>query len=261
MIPIKIKTIKPRMKIVFTILNFLICTCVFSQKVNLSGNVISNKIPLENVNIINVSTSEATNSNQMGEFSLIVKLADTLTLTYLGMETIIKVINQRDLESPKLTFNMVVVSSKLDEVKINTIDAVSLGIIPKRVKPLTSNERKFVGESEINSVNLTGFFGFGIGLVPLINAINGRTKELKNNIQLEKKEAIISHLKFNYTDYLTSKLKLKDDEILIQFYYYLVDLKGIESEVYNQNTAQVNFFLFNKYLEFKDLNKEVLPKS
>lgn len=247
------------MKTVFIILNFLICTSVFSQKVTLFGNVSSNKIPLENVNITNISTSDVTNSNQNGEFSIIVKAGDTLMLTYLGMETVTKVISKLEIEDPKLTFNMIVIASKLEEVKITTIDAVSLGIIPKRVKPLTSNERKFASESKINSIDLIEL-GFRLELVPILNAINGRTKELKNNIQIEKKEAIISHLKYNYSDYLATKLKLKDDEKLMQFYYYLVDLKGIENEVYNQNTAQVNFFLFNKYLEFQDLNKEVLPK-
>ncbi len=233
----------------------------FAQKVALNGTVLFDNIPLENVNVVNLTTSKSATTDDKGVFVLFVNLGDSLQLNYLGMETIHRLINQNDFDTAKMTFTMKMASSALDEVKINAIDAVSLGIIPKKVKPLTSNERKFVGESEINSVNLTGFFGFGIGLIPLINAVNGRTKELKNNIKIEKKEAVINHLKLNYSEFLTAKLKLTEDEKLIQFYYYLVDLNGIENEVYNQNTAQVNFFLFNKYLEFQELNTASLPKS
>ena len=240
------------MKFIFLLLNLAIFTSVYAQKVTLSGTVVSNNIPLENVNIVNFSTSEVTNSKTNGAFSLTINMGDTLKISYLGMETILRVINQRELQNPKQTFNMVVVSSKLDEVKINTIDAVSLGIIPKKVKPLTSNERKFASESKINSIDLIGL-GFRLELVPILNAINGRTKELRNNIKIEKKEAVINHLKFNYSEYLLSKLKLTEDEQLLQFYYYLVDLKGIEIEVYNQNIKQVNFFLVNKYVEFQNL--------
>ena len=241
------------MKNIFCFMTFFVFVNAFSQKNNLNGNVLFEKLPLENVNIVNISTSNFTISDSKGEFSLVVKVRDTIELNYLGLETITKVINELEIDSPKLTFNMSVISSKLEEVKISTIDAVSLGIITKRVKPLTSNERKFVGESEINSVNLTGFFGLGIGLVPLINALNGRTKELKNNIIIEKKQALLTHLKINYSEYLTTKLKLTEDEKLVQFLYYLVDVKGIEHEVYKQNTAQVNFYLFNKYMEFQEL--------
>lgn len=248
------------MKLILLFFNLAILTSVYAQKGTLNGTVVSNKIPLENVNIANISTSEVTNSTTNGGFSLTIKVGDTLKLSYLGMETILRVINQRDLESPKKTFSMSVVSSRLEEVRINTIDAVSLGIIPQKVKPLTSNERKFASESKINSIDLIGL-GFRLELVPIVNAINGRTKELKNNIKLEKKEAIISHLKFYYTDYLMSKLKLTEDEKLIQFYYYLVDIKGVENEIYNQNTSQVNFYLFNKYMELQELIQETTPKS
>lgn len=119
------------MKFIFLLLNLAIFTSVYAQKVTLSGTVVSNNIPLENVNIVNFSTSEVTNSKTNGAFSLTINMGDSLKISYLGMETILRVINQRELENPKQTFNMVVVSSKLDEVKINTIDAISLGIFQK----------------------------------------------------------------------------------------------------------------------------------
>lgn len=153
------------MKYIFCLFSFLLFGSAFAQKVTLNGTVLFQRFPLENVNVFNISTSEFTTSNSNGEFRLIIKLGDSLQLNYLGMETIQRIVNQQDFEKAKMIFNMNMASSRLEEVKINTIDAVSLGIIPKKVKPLTSNERKFVGESEINSVNLTGFFGLGIGLV------------------------------------------------------------------------------------------------
>ena len=243
------------MRSIFFLVTFLFFGSAFAQNVTLTGTVLFEKRSLENVNVLNSSTSEFTVTNSGGEFTIIVNLGDAVQIQYLGMETIQRVVNQQDLEKAKMIITMNMASSTLQEVRINTIDAVSLGIIPKRVKPLTSNERKFIGESEINSVNLTGLFGLGIGLVPLINAINGRTKELKNNIKIEKKEALLIHLKLKHSDYLMTKLKLTEEESLTQFYYFLVDIKNIENEVYNQNTAQVNFYLFNKYMEFQELLK------
>ncbi len=247
------------MKNILYLYLFLIFSSAFAQKGTLKGMVLFEKFPLENVNVSNLATSILATTDVTGEFSLFVKLGDTLQLNFLGMETIKRVVDQRDFELAKMTFNMIMASSKLDEVKINTIDAVSLRIIPKKVKPLTVNERKFASESKINSIDLIKL-GFRLELVPILNAINGRTKELKNNIKIEKKEAMITHLKTNYSDYLLSKLKLTEGEKLVQFYYYLVDLKGIENEVYNQNTAQVNFYLFNKYMEFQELNKDAAAK-
>lgn len=241
---------------IYFVFTLLFLTTAVAQKVYFKGTVIFEKVPLENVNALNISTSDFTVSNEMGEFTLIVGLGDTLQLNYLGMNPINKVIDRSALEKAKMTFFMTNFSSSLDEVRINTIDAFSLGIIPKRVKPLTVNERRFKSESEINSANLTGFFGLGIGLDPILNAINGRTKELKNNLAIERKQAILKHLKLNYSEYLIAKLENTDDEKLLQFYYYLIDLNEIEKEVYSLNTEQVNFYLFNKYVEFQQLLNE-----
>lgn len=93
-------------------------------------------------------------------------------------------------------------------------------------------------------------------LDPILNSINGRTKQLKKNIEIEKKEAVLNYLKMNYHGYINKDLKLTNEEDVNQFYYFLVDMKDVVESIHDKNDLKIKFFLCNAFIDFKKTNGE-----
>lgn len=82
---------------------------------------------------------------------------------------------------------------ELQEVVVNentAITAENLGIIPKGQKKYTQAERQLATAGDFKPIMLLGLLGGSMQLDPLINKINGRTKRLKANVEIEKEKKI-----------------------------------------------------------------------
>ena len=86
----------------------------------------------------------------------------------------------------------------LDEVKINEykdINAVSLGIISSKTKHYTPAERKLKTASDSDAQIGTNT---SIGLDPILNWMSGRTTMLKKEVEVEKKELMLTKIQNLY---------------------------------------------------------------
>ena len=245
----------PKVKLLY----FLFITQVaVSQTVEIFGKV-EGKKDVENIHVINTTAQRFTTTNARGEFSIAVTLNDTLSFSSIQYKIQHIVINTTVISTKKM-------SVKLDEF-INELDEITIG------KVLTGNLTKDVknteGEPPINfyDVGIPGYTGklatqserrlsaassFGPSLLflPIINAITGRTKMLKNRVKIEEKERLIQHIKSRLSkDFLASN-PLEDQQIM-DFFYFCADDEDFLKHCKNESDFKILIFLRMKYEEYK----------
>ena len=88
-------------------------------------------------------------------------------------------------------------SIDLKEVIINEhpeITAENIGVIPYGQKKYTPAERKLYTAGDFKPIHLLGLLGGTLAVDPIINKINGKSKKLKKEIEVEKKESYLKQL-------------------------------------------------------------------
>lgn len=242
------------------------CQTVFSQSVEIHGNVES-KLDVENINVINVTAQVFTITDSKGEFNIVVKLNDTLEFSSI-LHKPKSVIVDRDM----ILFKVVRVDL---EEQINQLDEVVVGKI--LTGNLLSDIKNVEGDPPINffDVGIPGYTGklatqserrlneatTGGGIVPLspiINAITGRTKMLKERIKLEEKDELLHSIKTRLSkDFLMSNPL--DDNLVADFFYFCADDENFIKYCKNQSDFNILIFLrmkYKQYLENLNGNKD-----
>ncbi|MFD2519083.1 carboxypeptidase-like regulatory domain-containing protein [Salinimicrobium flavum] len=237
---------------------FILCSLFLQnlqaqERLQMEGMVKANNSPLENVHVKNVSTGKFSVSNHSGQFILKLKAGDTLVLSHVGMNDLINFVGKRDLQGP-LIFNMTENTSELREVVVNEtseINAVSLGIIPKKIEKLSVNERRLKTAGDFKPIHLLGLLVGSLKIDPILNAINGRTKRLKRNITFEQKEKHISFLENHYYIYMQKKMHLTEHEIRLLI-NRVIEEDHLGAVIETNNSSQIEFFLEDQWIKFKD---------
>ena len=142
---------------------------------------------------------------------------------------------------------------QLKEVTINKsseINAVSLGIIPKAIKRKTQVERQLYTAGDFKPIHLLGLLAGSMEVDPILNAINGRTKKLKNLILIESKETNIKFFNDNHREYILRTLKIPEEE-LSKFCYFLVDQKEVQEIINSKDDLKIKFFLCDQLVGYK----------
>lgn len=196
------------------------------------GKVVDSVGGIQNVYVRNMSKSIFTITTRNGNFSLRADTSDTLRLSYMGYKDLVYILNESDFEEEGIRLQLQTVAEELSEVVVSkdTISALSLGIIQKEIKPKTQTERELFAASHMIN-HWTEFFqdgGILVTLDPLINVITGRTKELKEHAALEQDASNANMLYESFYVYLTTTLKIPEEEIML-FCYYLTDQEKDEA--------------------------------
>lgn len=186
------------------LLSFSICSQ--AQLQNLSGNVTADG-EVEGIHVLNKTSVKYTITNTDGSFVIPVKLNDTLVFSALKYNIKEVVISQKTLSKLDLKVTLTDKVNELDEVVVgriltgnlgsdltNTqiekpINFYDLGIKGSKKLPKTLNERKLYAATSSSG---------GIPLIGLINAITGKTKELRERVELDKDIACVNRLRSEY---------------------------------------------------------------
>lgn len=243
------------MKLFKSIIIFLFFAQTFAQTPTLTllkGKITSQIKELNDVYVANLRSESTTTTDSNGNFSMFVKVGDTLQ--YSGLQIITKkaVITENDLAKQLYVENLEVKVNPLDEVEIKqypNINAVSLGILQKPAKVYTPAERKLKAATALD-----GKIGFGgaMSIDPLLNAISGRTTLLKKELAVEKKEKLLQKIEYLFKeDYFLENLKIPK-EYLRGFWYYAVEDLKLVTALNAKNKIMARFIfsdLATKYLE------------
>lgn len=229
------------------------CGSRAQERILVNALVTTEDLELENVHIKNVSSGKFSISDAAGEFQLSVREGDTILLSHVGMKDLISFIRKEDLQESVLIFRMTESSSELEEVIVDEnseISTVSVGIIPKKMKKFSMNERRLQTAGDFKPIHLLGLLGGSLEIDPILNAINGRTKRLKRNIQIEKKQQNIAFLETHYMDYMMSEMELAEPQAQLLISRVIED-KKLQQLIELNNEGRLQLFLLDSWFKLQ----------
>lgn len=211
-----------------------------SQTKTITGKVLVENQPVENVHVLNLSKEKSTITNAEGMFFMEVDEGDLLTFTAVQLDFWRKSIDSEIFESGKMTVKMTAKTDELEGVEVvqyTKINAYDLGITQKRIVTMTpANRRLYTAQS---------------GLDGLFNAITGRTSMLKKVVENERMEMLADKIELMFDDiFFTENLKIPEDYIRGFINYCSNDLQ-LASLVNAKKIKEVEFLLTDKATAFK----------
>jgi hypothetical protein len=237
---------------------FLFFSSAFAQTSTLTllkGKITSQIKELNEVYVTNLRSESNTVTDENGNFSMFVKVGDTLQFSGLQVITKKAVIDENEITKKLFVITLQAKVIPLDEVEVKTypnINAVSLGILENPAKKYTPAERKLKAATEAD-----GKIGFGgsVGLDPLLNWMSGRTTMLKKELTIERKEKLLEKIENLFpVAYFTDNLKIPKESVR-GFCYYAVEDPKLTDALHAKNKIMARFIfsdLATKYLELQN---------
>ena len=246
------------MKLFKSIIIFLFFSQTFAQTSTLTllkGKITSQIKELNDVNVTNLRSESTTATDKSGNFSMFVKVSDTLQFSGLQVVTKKSVITENDIAKQLYVENLEAKVNPLDEVEIKqykNINPVSLGILQRPAKVYSPAERKLRAAGEFHWYSPLLIPIGGMSVDGLINSISGRTAMLKKELAVEKKEKLLQKIEYLFKeDYFLDNLKIPKD-YLRGFWYYAVEDQKLAAALNAKNKIMARFLfsdLATKYLE------------
>lgn len=228
-----------RIKLLFSLL-FLAAFSVSAQQKELKGKVYSKDKDVVGVVVQNVTTQRAVITDVDGNFSILIKLNDTLVFSAVQFKRKILPVNEVLFNTNFITVPLEEFVNELKEVVVKPYDlsgdlgqdlgglqlekdvsAEALGLPNAHQKIPTQSQRK---------LQQATFGKFNVGMIltppldPIINAITGRTKMLKNRVKVDKAYARTQRVQDFYVDSLfVTTLKIPSEKIEDFMYFCEVD--------------------------------------
>lgn len=222
---------------------FLICSSfnmAAQNSIKIRGLVKVENASAEGIHVLNLVSEKATVTDAKGGFFLEVKEDDLVVFSAVHLNYWRKSITTNEIQSGYVEVEMTAKENQLDEVVVSenvTMTAQSLGIITYKPKVYTPAERRI-------RTATTGVID------PLINWISGRTKDLKKQLEIEKRERYIMRLE-SYFDDAFFMGSLKIPEVYVGgFKYYVVEDGDLAQALTAKNKDRTHFLLGELAQEF-----------
>lgn len=248
---------KNELKLIFNILTFLCLQFTLAQNDSIvKGKIIVETNDNDGVTIINLANKNSTISENGGYFKIKAKVNDTIMFSAIHLEARKIVITKKDF-GPNLLFIKLKIHTKhIKEIMITNgdgINAESLGLVKKGQKQYTPAERRLKTASALD-----GQWGLNtaFSIDPLFNWLSGRTKQLKKELEVERKEFLQEKIINNFErDYIIQILKIPD-EYVDGYIFYVVEDQILVDAIKARNKTMVSFrlsFLAAEYLKLKQI--------
>jgi len=237
---------------------YMISVCGFSQNTRfVSGKIVSEAMDVEGILIKNNTSNEETFSQRGGYFRIQGKPNDTLKFIGFNFTPTKHIISEQDFGENLVFIPMQLHRTQLKELAIidyKSINAESLGIVPKGQRTYTPAERKLIAAGEFKWYSPLLIPLGGMSVDGLINSISGRTSMLKKELEVEKKERLQVKLANKYDkEYIINTLKIPE-EYADGFVFYASENEGFASAMKVKNYTMASFILSelaSKYLELQ----------
>ncbi|MFI1771680.1 hypothetical protein [Thalassobellus citreus] len=257
--------------LLFLILIFS-CYSINGQSIEIQGRVKSDT-DVENVHVINKTAQVFTITSKDGDFDITAKLNDTLvfsSILYNPKEVVISkdiILNKAMLvllDDKMNTLDEVLVGKVLTGNLLSDIKNVDgkrpinfydVGIPGYTGRIKTQSERRLSEAGEFKPTMLLGLLGGGLPLNPILNGISGRTKMLKNRVEIEEKESLMQRIKGRLSKDFFASNPLEEDSRL-DFFYFCADDPNFIKYCKNQTDFKVLIFLRMKYRQYIDNKAE-----
>ncbi|MFD1162761.1 hypothetical protein [Hwangdonia seohaensis] len=238
-----------------------------SQSVEIYGKVESD-VGVENIHVINKTAQVFTTTNKRGEFKITAKLNDTLVFSSVQHIPKYMVVGNHTILNRTLTVKLKEQINELGEVLVGKIlsgdllldieqiegeppiNFYDVGIPGYTGKLATQSERRLHEAGEFKPKMLLGLLGGGIPLNPILNGISGRTKELKNRVEIEAKEALLERIKSRLQKDFLALNELEADKVA-DFFYFCADDAGFMERCNGKTDIEILEFLQEKLKAYK----------
>ncbi|OAB28000.1 hypothetical protein SAMN05444395_103181 [Flavobacterium fryxellicola] len=245
------------LKIVYLFLVFAAANVLAQQQppMQLKGKVTADASVLAGVYVINKKTDKVSITSQNGDFNIQAAVGDTLLFAAAQFNEMKMSLTQKDFDQGILLVKMIPTINELREVVVrNDINAAAMGIISKGQKTYTPAERKLYTATDLNASATAGtMMGGSVSADPVLNWISGRTKMLKKEVEVEKKEMYLRQLENLFTiDYFIYKLKIPS-EYVKGFQYYSVENEQFVAVLKSKNGTMATFLLGELALKYKQI--------
>ncbi len=224
----------------------------------INGTIISDSSSVEGVHILNLVNEKSTVSDQFGKFSIAAKEDDLLIFSAIHLEYTRKSVSKSEYQSGNLSVKVITKVTQLDEVVVTEyprINAQELGIINYKPKEYTPAERK-LRPAIMTKNDWLGIIGGKIPVDPFLYWVTGRTKMLKGELEVEKKELLLKKLDdWNEKNYYVEELKIPSDYV-DGFKYCVIYDEELMRCLTTNNKLQGNFQLAKLAVDFLNYLKE-----
>ncbi|WP_396153194.1 hypothetical protein [Flavobacterium sp.] len=236
------------MKIKITL--FLLCFGYFQNSFSQSikGKVISNKLPIHNVEVINTNSKEVINTNQEGAFEIKAITSNWITFYHKDYDVVKIYVDSLFDFNKSLEIELFQKSTTIEEVQVEKKQSLTKGM--KYGMPVIPYNKPSVSFSD-GTVNTPVDFIQVFGLIK-------KLFKNKNKVAFKPKEPVQfrTFTAQSYSnEFLMKSLKLKQEEIEEFLNYCSFDSKSKEA-VGNMNRMTLLQFLIEKSEEFKKLHQK-----
>jgi hypothetical protein len=251
----------------------LICSHAVAQTSftrTLEGRVVNENKGIADVHVMNTSAKKATITDEEGDFTITVRLNDTLLFSAVQFKRKTLVVTAAMLQSTTVFVPLEEFVNELDEVVVRPYDlsgdlgrdmqnmdtgqivsASTLGLPNADVKPLMQSERQL---QQATAGKFHPFMLLNPPIDPLLNAISGRTKMLKKRVARDKKYLRTEAARDQFADSLfVAQLKIPEEKIDDFMYFCEVD-QAFDSLVKSDDTMALWSFLLKKSSVYRENN-------
>lgn len=222
------------------------------------GRIVSELKELEGVHIINITNIAGTVSDSEGYFTIKAKALDTLLFSAVFLEKKKHVITKEESTQKLILVPIKASTEYLKEVTITeypNINAEALGIVPKGQKKYTPAERKLATAGVFKWYSPLLIPLGGMDLDALINQISGRTKMLKKELIVERKEILQKKtLEYFNKEYITNTLLIPEDYV-DGFVFYVAENEPYADAMRLNNITQATFLIHQLAVEYLDIKE------
>lgn len=237
-----------RVKLLTTISIFTYQLSISQTEKLLQGKVFSQNIPLNKVEVINKTAQTSTRTNELGEFSILVRPKDSLL--FFSKDYFFKrlKISQQNIDQNNIVVNMILKPEELDEIVITQIS------FPK-VKAADENSTVVPLPAISNPGVYTGGIPNGVDFMAIFNFFRRKDKKAKA-IKFKELDFIKLANATVPLDFFTNDLKINPEEKELFLQFCDADPKA-ETLVKQKNLLYTMDFLNTKNKEFKKLNSGI----
>ena len=210
----------------------------------------------DGITIINISNETSTISGNGGYFKIKAKVNDTIVFSAIHLVGKKHIVTRKDFGKDLLFIKLDIYTRHIKEIMVTNTDdinAESLGLVPKGQKKYTPAERRVKTAGDWSG---TGIDGALLSLDPIFNAISGRTKQLKAELEVERKEFLQSKINANFdSEFIINQLHIPEDYVE-GFVFYIVEDTELKAAAKAKNKTLITFImnaLAVDYLKLKNL--------
>lgn len=219
----------------------------------LNGKVISQNQTVRDVEVINKTAKTSTKTNSLGEFSILVRVKDSLLFFKQDYFFTRLKVSQENIQKNNITVALVSKPEELKEVVIKTVKLPHIGATKESSNQITldkntSSLQKYTGVYNGTITNGMDFTAMGDGLIGLFKGKEDKKSKAKTP-QFDFKNLV------NTTcppDFFTKNLKLNPEEKELFLEFCDADPKS-KTLIENKNILSTMDFLYTKNEEFKKI--------